>query len=232
MCRSGGLLILTLAAFAWQAGSPARAQFLEYRDTARGFSFSYPATFGEVSTGTDDGFRNRVASVRFSAFSREGIGGEAVVGQGRPSLDVQAAGGLYDDIAAGTLPTAMRSAVDAALPPLTLRNICAALGRESHIDVTSPALSALTAAQRSNLSALDRLGNVGPRMLRCDVIGETVTFDKESAMTPGGPPRRTYGAIRFMSGRYSTFQLIRAGGTPSEDTIAKMQRVVTSFRTN
>jgi hypothetical protein len=36
------------------------------------------------------------SAVRFSVFSSQGIGGEAVLTQNRLSLDVQAAGGLYD----------------------------------------------------------------------------------------------------------------------------------------
>jgi hypothetical protein len=229
MCRFGGLMILALVVLARGTGSAAPAQSLEYSDRARGFSFSYPAAFGAVSVGTDDGLMNRAAAVRFSVFSSQGIGGEAVVGQGRPSLDVQAAGGLYDDILTGALPAAMRAAVGTALPALTLRNICSEIGRETHIDVAS---SALTAPQLKNLSELDRTGSVAPKMLRCEVTGDTVTFDKEAAVIAGGPRRRTYGAVRFLSGRYSTFQLIRAGGTPSDDTITQIQRVVMSFRAN
>ena len=79
-------------------------QQIEYRDPDGRFVFSYPASWGETSVGTDTGFGNRVAALRFAVFSVQGIGGEAVLGKGPPSLDIQAAGGLYDDIASGTLP--------------------------------------------------------------------------------------------------------------------------------
>ena len=69
----------------------------EYRDPGGRFRFSYPAAFGAPSSGTNDGFEDRVAAVRFAVFS-SGIGGEAALTRGFPVVDLQAAGGLYDAI--------------------------------------------------------------------------------------------------------------------------------------
>jgi hypothetical protein len=212
------------------ARSESRAQQSDYQDPAGRFTFSYPQTFGTTATGTDNGFGNRVAAVRFAVFSTLGIGGEAVLTQGPPSIDVLAVGGLYDDIASGTLPPAIKSAVTGVLPALTLANFCDQLARERHIDSTSPAFSSLTAAQRSALDGLDRMGNTAPRVTRCDVKGDIVVFDKEASLGAGGPARRVYGAVRFLSGRLSTFQLVRAAGAADAALLDEIVRVVTSFR--
>jgi hypothetical protein len=60
------MLTLALA----QAGSQR-----EYVDPGRRFRLSYPAEFGAPSPGTNDGFADRVAAIRFAVFSA-GIGGE------------------------------------------------------------------------------------------------------------------------------------------------------------
>jgi hypothetical protein len=65
---------------------------------------------------------------------------------------------------------------------------------------------------------------------RCTVTGDTVTFDKEATTAPGGARRRTYGAVRFLTGRYSAFHLVRAGGTADDAVLEKMMRVVGSFK--
>lgn len=207
------------------------AQQVDYRDPQGRFTFSYPSSFGTTEKGTDDGFENRVAAIRFSVFSTQGVGGEAALGRGRPSIDVLAAGGLYDDIANGTLPANLKALVEKALPPLTIANFCDQLGRESHIDVGSALFAKASDQHRTALRDLDRFGNHDPKVSRCTVSGDTIVFDKEAAMVAGGPRRRTYGAVRFLSGRYSTFQLVRAVGTPNAETIGEMERVVRSLRT-
>jgi hypothetical protein len=227
-------VVLSCAAFGGSASAAARfaapAQPREYRDPSGRFSFSYPTGFGVPSVGTDDGFANRVAAVRFSVFSSQGIGGEAVLGKGRPSLDVLAGGGLYDDIASGTLPDAIKSAVEKVLPALTRTNFCEQIGREQHIDVSASVFAFMTAAQRAALADLDRMGNHSPRIARCTSAEDVIVFDKEASLVAGGPRRRTYGAVRFLTGPYSTFELIRAGGSADASVIDDMLAVVASFR--
>jgi len=215
------------------ATSPAdaAAAAMVYHDPAGRFVFSYPSSFGTTSVGTDNGFENRVAAIRFSTFSAGGLGGEAVLGQGRPSLDVQAAGGLYDTIVSGTLPAAVKTALDSALAPLTRDNLCDQLGRARHVDPDAPAFAALTAAQRAALGALDVMGNVEPRVIRCTLDGDTVIFDKEAAVVPGGPRRHVYGAVRFLEARYSSFHLIRASTSTDNGTLDDIRGVVASWRT-
>jgi hypothetical protein len=223
-----------LSVATWHPGpwSPrvAAAQDVEYRDARERFSFSYPRSFGSPSVGTDDGFGNRVAAVRFSIFSAQGIGGELVLGQGRPSIDVLAVGGLHDDIASGTLPAELKQIVEAVLPPLTAANFCRELARERHIDVESAPFAKLSTSHRGALDDLDRLGNHAPKVSRCELTGDTIVFDKEAAMAAKGPPRRSYGAVRFLKGRYSSVHLVRAGGSPSAEDIDNIVRVVNSFR--
>jgi hypothetical protein len=211
------------------APTSSTAQQVEYRDPAGRFRFSYDESFGTTSVGTDNGFRNRVAAIRFSAFSTQGIGGEAVLTQGPPSLDVQAAGGLYDDIVKGGLPASIRDSVDVVLPRLTLANFCEQIAREDHVNVDAPAFASLPPQQREAVAAFDHMGNIAPSVTRCAVTDDTVTFDKEAAVVSGGARRRTYGAVRFLAGSYSAFQLIRAGGSTDAAVLEKMTRVVTSF---
>jgi hypothetical protein len=210
--------------------TPTATELLVYHDPSNRFTFSYPAAFGTTSIGTDNGFENRVAAIRFSIFSAGGLGGEAVLGQGRPSLDVQAAGGLYDAIVSGTLPAAVKNTLAAVLPPLTRDNLCDQIGRQQHVDPDAPAFAALTAPQRAALRALDVMGNIAPQVIRCTGSGNTVTFDKEAAVTPGGVRRRVYGAVRFLESGYSTFQLIRAGQPVGDHEIDDIRQLVVSWR--
>jgi hypothetical protein len=202
----------------------------EYRDPAGRFVFSYPAAFGTTATGTNDGFGDRVAAVRFSTFSTGGIGGEAALTKGTPMLDVLAAGGLYDAIAAEALTPSLRALVDTVRPRLTPENLCDQIGRERHVDATAGPLSALPATQRTAIEGLDLMGSVAPSLTECTLHGATVTFVKEAGMTGGAARRRVYGAVRFLAPPYSTFQLIRAGGAVNTELLADMRRVVESWR--
>jgi hypothetical protein len=228
--------LAVIACATWACSVPAilpttsATELVVYYDPSSRFVFSYPASFGTTSTGTDNGFENRVAAIRFSIFSAAGLGGEAVLGQGRPSLDVQAAGGLYDSLLSGTLPAAVRTALEAVLPPLTRDNLCDQIGREQHVDPNTPTFAALTAPQRAALQALDVMGNSAPRVIRCTISGDMVTFDKEAAAAPGGVRRRVYGAVRFLATRYSTFQLIRAGASVDSNVLEDIRQVVASWR--
>src|SRR5262245_22921236 len=212
--------------------SASRAQQTSYRDPGGRFVFTYPQSFGDTTVGTDNGFGNRVAAIRFSRFSTQGIGGEAVLGQGPPSLDVQAAGGLYDDIASGTLPAPALKVIAASLPRLTIASFCEQIGHEQHVDVKAPAFASLAENLRVGIDTLDRLGNIAPAVRRCSVDGDTVTFDKEAGAAPGGARRRTYGAVRFLSGRYSMFAIIRANGAFSLELLDQLRETVMSFRSS
>ena len=87
----------------------------EYVDPGRRFRFSYPAAFGAPSSGTNDGFEDRVAALRFAVFSSSGIGGEAALTRGFPVVDIQAVGGLYDAITLEIFPEPMRRQIVQAL---------------------------------------------------------------------------------------------------------------------
>jgi len=208
-----------------------------YKDPQNRFQFTYPAAFGAPAPGTDNGFRNRTAAIRFSGFSagvhagRIILGGEAVLTSGPPLLDLQAAGGLYDAITLQVFPVPVANVIRNALPVLTPDNFCDAIGRERHLDPADQRLAGLTGQQRAAIPSVDRMGTAAPKVLRCDVVGGTVTFEKVAAPDPAAPPRHVYGAIRFLPAPYSSFQLIRGSGDePGEALIRRITAVVNSWK--
>lgn len=201
----------------------------DYVDPARRFQFSYPASFGAPSTGTNDGFEDRVAAVRFATFSSSGIGGEAALTRGFPIIDLGAVGGLYDAIALEIFPVSLRRQIVSALVPLTPANFCGLLSQARHLDPASPALAGLTAPQKVAVASVDQMRHVEPRVVQCVVEGDTVTFVKEAAFQPGGPRQHVYGAVRFLSPPYSAFQIVRAGSRPDEEVLRQMTAVVRSW---
>ena len=199
-----------------------------YIDSGRRFRFSYPVEFGAPSPGTNDGFQDRVAAIRFAVFS-SGIGGEAALTRGFPVVDIQAAGGLYDAITLEIFPESMRRLIVQALTPLSVTNFCQQIAQEQHLDPQAVALAGLTAQQKLVIASTDRMRNVRPRVFRCVVDGTTVTFDKEVASQPGGPRQHVYGAIRFLESPYATFQIVRAGPAPDLDVLSQMAALVRSW---
>ena len=207
----------------------ARAEIIaEYVDSGRRFRFSYPAEFGAPSPGTNDGFQDRVAAIRFAVFS-SGIGGEAALTRGFPVVDIQAAGGLYDAITLEIFPESMRRLIVQALTPLSVTTFCQQIAQEQHLDPQAAALAGLTAQQKLVIASTDRMRNVSPRVIRCVVDGTTVTFDKEVASQPGGPRQHVYGAVRFLESPYATFQIVRAGPAPPLDVLSQMAALVKSW---
>jgi len=182
------------------------------------------------SGGTNNGFGDRVAAIRFSAFSSAGIGGEAALTKGPPMLDIQTAGGLYDAIGREALTQQLLTIVDGVLPAITVANFCERIATERHLDVNTPAFGAIPAQQRAAIGGLDRLGNTAPKVMQCTVRSTTVTFLKAASFAEGSPPRQVYGAVRFLPAPYSTFQLIRAGGMVDAGVLAQMEGVVNSWK--
>jgi len=209
----------------------ASAQTRAYQDPQKRFEFAYPAAFGTTSAGTDSGFRDRVAAIRFSEFSagvhagKIILGGEAVLTKGSPQVDLQAAGGLYDEITLGVFPEPAASVVRGAMPRLNAANFCDAITRELHADPADPKFNAFTAPLKAALEQVDRMGNSSPKVVRCSVSGETVTFEKQAGT------RYVYGAIRFLPPPYSSFQLIRGGtDAPAGGVIQQITDLANSWR--
>jgi hypothetical protein len=202
---------------------------VEFSDARRGFRFLYPAAFGVTSPGTDDGFGDRVAAIRFAVFSSQSVGGEAALTRGFAVVDIQAAGGLYDPLSLDAFPPALRAQIVQALRPLSVESFCQLIAQDQHLDPRAPALAALTEPQRSAIASMDRIRNIDPRVIRCDVDGRTVTFDKEAAFQPGFPRQHVYGAVRFLEAPYSTFQIVRAGPAPTAAVLAQMTALVNSW---
>jgi hypothetical protein len=199
-----------------------------YRDAQGRFSFDYPQQFGTPDRGTNDGFADRVAAVRFSGLA--GLGGEAVLTRGRVVMDVQALGGLYDPIALEIFPDAMRRQVVAVLPPVTPQSACQLLAAADHVPADRGlAANVLEAARR-----VDRMRNVAPRVVRCDVKDGVLAFHKETTFESGFPAVRQhiFGALRFLTAQGDAFQIIRVLATPpAAADLETLERLVRSYST-
>ena len=110
-------------------------------------------------------------------------------------------------------PQPIRNLILKSLEPLTASNFCAAIARERHVDAASAVFASLTSRQKEAVSNVDRMGNINPKLVSCQLEGDTIRFDKEVAFQEQGPRNHLYGAIRFLREPYSTFQLIR--GSPN-----------------
>ena len=216
------------------AGLPSATQpapLTEHRDPQGRFRFAYPRSYGAASPGTNDGFNGRI-SVRFASFPVP-LGGELVLTRGFPYVDMQAVGGLYDSIALEVFPDALRGRIVAQLPRLNVSNFCDALGRDTHLDIDSPALKGLTSEQRAAVRRLDVVRSVKPRVVRCELVEGVLVFDKETAFQAGAPRQRIFGAIRFPEGDVSSVQLVAGAATPRAgglDEIASVVRSVSLVR--
>ena len=125
----------------------------------------------------------------------------------------------------------MRDLVLKTLESLTVSNFCAAIAREHHVDPASATFASLTSRQREALGSVDQMGNINPKIVSCELRGDTIRFDKEVAFQAGGPRNRVYGAVRFLREPYSTFQLIRGTGkAPSAALLDQITEVVKSWR--
>ncbi|MBI4095209.1 MAG: hypothetical protein HY435_03390 [Candidatus Liptonbacteria bacterium] len=212
--------------------------WLTYTDEENGFRFSYPPGFGSYSTGTGSGFGNRVAAIKFSDFSWPGkesvvLGGEVVLTRGRVSADIQALGGLYDPITSSALGKDLEETVLAQLPPLTVSNFCEELAKTQHLDLTEPAFDSLNTSVRKAIEDVDRMRNDDPKVIRCDTVGNTITFYKEVTAVFGQFSNRQhiYGAISFIEPPYSSFQIIRASAeAPTEEALNVIATVVQSLK--
>jgi hypothetical protein len=204
------------------------ARLQRYADPGGRFTFSYPSAWGAFSPGTNNGFRDRLVAIGFSAFPSR-FKGEAVLSRGFPLIDLQAAGGLYDGLTLEIFPESLRARILDRLPHLTLSNLCDALRQSTHMDPNLPAFASLTPAERQALSQVDAMRNANPRLVECRTDGDTIVFDKERSFRRGDPIQHVYGAVRFLPEPYSTFQLIAGGDVPDRLTLTAIAGVVASF---
>jgi len=218
----GAVLIATAIAGA----DPQNPGVSTYRDPQERFTFEYPVSFGTPGRGTDDGFGDRVAAVRFSNLM--GLGGEAVLTTGPIVVDIQALGGLYDPIALQVFPDAIKAQVVAARPAVTRANFCQVLGAADHLGAAAGLAERVREAARN----VDRMRNIDPRVVRCQMAGDTVTFHKEATFTSGGVSARQhiFGALRFLDGPFSAFHIARAAlSPPTDEELERLARIVRSL---
>ena len=169
-CSASIAAVLIVTAIAGAA--PQNPGVATYRDPQGRFTFEYPVSFGTPGRGTDDGFGDRVAAVRFSNLT--GLGGEAVLTTGPIAVDVQALGGLYDPIALQVFPDAIKAQVVSARPAVTRAGFCQLLGAADHLGAAGGLPERVREAARN----VDRMRNIDPRVGRCQMAGNTVTFYK------------------------------------------------------
>jgi len=219
------LLFVTAAAAILQTAGTTT----NYRDPSGRFTFSYPASYGTIGPGTANAFLDRVASFRFSSFPAR-FGGEPVVTRGFPLIDLQALGGLYDSLTLEIFPEPLRTLVVSQLPRLTLANFCAALAQPRHLDPSLPVFASLRPQEREAITGTDVMRNANPRVIACRTNGDRITFDKERSFQPGYPPQHVFGTVKFLTGGYSTFQLIAGGEAPAAALLKEIEDLVASFR--
>lgn len=223
-CSASIAAVLLLTAI--PGAAPQNPGVATYRDPQGRFTFEYPVSFGTPGRGTDDGFGDRVAAVRFSNLM--GLGGEAVLTTGPIAVDVQALGGLYDPIALQVFPDAIKTQVVAARPAVTRASFCQLLGAADHLG----AAAGLTERVREAARNVDRMRNIDPRVVRCQMAGDTVTFHKEATFASGAMSARQhiFGALRFLDGPFSAFQIVRAAlSPPTDEDHDVLARIVRSF---
>ena len=126
-------------------------------------------------------------------------------------------------------PDPIRSLVIGTLTPLSAGNFCEQLTTEQHLDSNNPALATLTSQQLTAAVAIYQMRCVSLTVLQCTRDGDTVTFDEEVAFQRGSPRQRVYGAVRFLAGTYSSFQIVRAGEVPNARVLEQMTTVVNSW---
>ncbi len=201
-----------------------------YRDPQGRFEFRFPASWGSAGPGADSGFGDRIAALRFSAVAAAGgLGGEAVVTAGPVTVDLQALGGLYDSFTLQVFPEDTRPKVVAARPAVTPASFCRLLGEADHLGDAPPLSPALADLARQ----VDRMRNIDPRVVRCDVADGVVTFHKEATWEAGTVAARQhiFGAVRFLTAGLSSFQIVRGSLTPpGSGELDALARVVLSFR--
>jgi hypothetical protein len=220
--KQAGLATLVLAGLCtWSptaARTPQAAVWRTYVDPRARFTFEYPAAFGEPRPGTDDGFAGRTA-VWFPM-----LGADAVLTRGPIEIDRQALGGLYDEIALQILPAAEEAELRRRRAPVTAADFCTLLGASDH----TSAMTGLSDPLRLGARSVDALQNGDPHLNVCAAEGRTIRFDKDA--DAGGRRRHVFGAIRFLDGTYSSFQIVGTSeGAPEASTLAAMQRLVESL---
>ena len=127
-CLAPGLLVRLSAIVLAAAGLAASVQDSRtFTDSEVGLTFTYPTAFGDPVRGSDHGFEERRAAIRFPT-----LNAEAVLTAGPVLVDFQAVSGLYDHFALQVLPEAARVQITTALPVLRAESFCEALASADH----------------------------------------------------------------------------------------------------
>ncbi len=221
------------------------APWKTYYDQQERFKFSYPESFGETSAdiredmpGADTG-----ETIHFSRFSYGGMNGgkvqegDLVIRKGRVWVSAQALGGLYDPVMLGSMiqvfPVSLQEKLRQEAETLSVSNFCERLSAYDHISAHDPSLSRLDPQRKQAVLDMDHAMKKDIRVARCEVDGDTVVFHKEVVASVGAFEFRQhiYGAVRFLSGAFSSVQLIRITlEAPKDQVLEDMRKVVQSFQ--
>jgi hypothetical protein len=193
-----------------------------HRHSAPAFTFEYPPAFGEPVRGSDDGFEDRRAALRFD---RQGL--DVVLTSGRVLVDHQAVSGLHDHFALQVLPERPRAQLLTVLPPLDAATFCAQLAAADHVTGLT-----LPPDVQSMARMADTMQRHSPRVETCERRGTIVRFSRRAQAVAGSAATETsvFGAVRFLDGPFSSFQVIgRSAASPDAAMLASLERIVESF---
>ncbi|MBU2540676.1 MAG: hypothetical protein KJ593_02140 [Candidatus Omnitrophica bacterium] len=245
------LLIIVFVGFACflteplVSGAALNEEWSVYRDASNRFEFSYPVSFGiprkDIRTDMPDGDSGEM--ILFPEFSHGLCNGKIILGgdlelrSGRVWVGMQALGGLYDPIAVGgfidMFPIAIQERLRSQAENLTISNFCSELSKSKHISIDDSVLNNVTPEQKQVIIGLDSHGNLNPKVITCNVLGDTIIFHKEAVFESGlvSSLRQIYGVIRFLKGPFSSVQFIRiTRDPPDEELLETMAKIVQSFK--
>ncbi|MCX5704269.1 MAG: hypothetical protein NT066_07260 [Candidatus Omnitrophica bacterium] len=228
-----------------QAGTVSDEKWDVYRDPESRFEFSYPANFGiptpDIRVDMPDGDSGEMFFFpQFSHGFSNGkivLEGDFVVRSGRVWVGAQALGGLYDPMTLSalidTFPPALQEKLFEQARNLTNSNFCSELSKAEHITIDNPALVNLSSDRKQAVIELDRMRNLDPKVITCQILDDTVIFDKQVLAQFGkfSSIQHIYGAVRFLKGNFTSVQFIRiTHEPPTEKLLETMTKVVQSFK--
>jgi len=198
------------------------AGWIAYIDPDGKFAFQYPPEFGSpndtiVTRGYDDGAGNDHSdAIFFNKFTRKGFLGELFLTTGRIWMSA-GLGGFHSRLAVFNTgkPSEFGQRILDHISALSLDNICDELAKELHI----------------NESDFDKNKNIDPKLIKCSVSGDTVTFHKTAIYGSVSGLQNFYGAIRFSAASFSSVQLILiTKEAPTAELLETMTQVVNSLQ--
>jgi hypothetical protein len=192
-----------------------------YQDSKGRFSFDYPSTFGTAPPSTDDSGGGRLA-VYFRDINTEAVLTTGAVQFGRSLL-----GGLYDDVALQGVTPGDQAALKRERPAVTVDNFCSVMKASD----TPTWIDTLDDRLHAEAGMINGLNDADPQVRLCEGTGTVRHFIKDVATSSEDLRRHIYGSVNFLTGTYSSFQIIRVAATaPDPSKLADLDRMVGSIK--